>query len=380
MRGVALRIVAALGAFLVLLGWAGSAMAAEQRIALVIGNGDYVDITPLKNPVNDARLIRKTLAGLGFDVIYRENVTKVEMDRAISEFGARLTKAGKSGVAVFYYAGHGVQSGEENYLLPLAAPIAREADLRLNAVRAEDVLAQMESAQSGVKVVILDACRNNPFFARFKLSSNGLAGVSLGNTEFTVSYAASAGKVAEDGAGNDSPYALALQRRLPTPDVGLSDIFRLVANDVSKLTGGRQLPEFRSTLLREFYFNPKVDAKGEIVASNAENRIAAALETKALPSQLTGRWCQATRGSGFAMAISSSSLDLDVGGLKNRFPVRSIEVNQAGNLELKWLNKNIPTVLEFGEFSFDGKSMTQLRGKPEDASNWKTYDLRFERC
>jgi hypothetical protein len=379
--GATSRLLFALLLALALVVFARAADAEERRLALVIGNAEYTDITALRNSVNDARLMRETLAKLGFEVIYRENVNKLEMDRAISTFGAKLTAAGTSGVAVFYYAGHGVQSAGENYLLPLEAPIAREADLRLNAVRAEDVLAQMEAAQSGVKIVILDACRNNPFATRFKISSSGLAGIALGNSEFTVAYAATEGKLAEDGSGQNSPYALALGRRLTTPGAGLSDVFRLVRIDVSKGTGGRQLPEARTTMLREFYFNPVVGDKGEVVASNAENRVASALAGTAVkPTQLVGKWCLATRGSGFAMMISSSALDLTVQGLNNRFPVRSIELNAAGNVVMKWLNKNVPTVLEFGEFSYDGKSMTQLRGRAEADKAWKTYDLRFERC
>lgn len=234
-----------------------SAQAAGARIALVIGNSNYTAITPLKNPARDARLIRQTLHDkLGFEVIYAENASKAQLERAIGRYGARLAAAGADAVAVFYYAGHGVQSGGENFLLPVDITIAREAELVLRSVRAEDVLRQMQGARAATKIVFLDACRDNPFAARFKMTGGGgLGDIALGNTEFIIGYAATAGLSAEDGDGKNSPYATALAQYLATPNTEISEILRLVRKDVVTATRGRQLPEARTTLLRTLYLN-----------------------------------------------------------------------------------------------------------------------------
>jgi uncharacterized caspase-like protein len=371
------------------------AHAQEVRIALVIGNAAYTDITPLKNPVNDARLMRDTLKNeLGFKVIYVENADKTQMDKAIREFGARLADAGSKGVALFYYAGHGVQSSGQNFLLPLKTQVSREADLRLNAVRAEDVLSYMESAQSAVKIVILDACRDNPFAVRFRISNNsrGLADIALGNSEFTVAYAATAGNTAEDGSGANSPYAQALANRLPTPDAEIFDILRMVRIDVSNATRGRQLPEARTTLRREVYFNRTGGKRAKMVASveppltKSQSRVATAspaAKVAQAPIDITGKWCQATRNVDaiLAMRITDGAIEYDmVEGGKARFGVRSIQPNDDGNVEVRWLNRQVPMVFEFGEFSPDGGTMTQIRGRNEVDADWKTYDRRFRRC
>jgi len=356
--------------------WA--AQAAEARIALVIGNGDYAQITPLRNPLNDARLMRRTLQDkLGFEVIYVEDASREAMDRAIARFGARLGEAGEGAVAMFYYAGHGVQSGGENFLLPVDITIAREADLPLRAVRAEDVLRQMEAAPSAVKIVILDACRDNPFAARFKmLSGTGLADIALGNTEFTIGYAATAGRSAEDGDDVNSPYAQALARHLPEASKEIFEVFRLVRYDVATATGGRQLPEARTTMLKQLYLNR---AGSAVEVASAEPPARAGIPDG---FELKGRWCQAGRSAGpaFSMTITDSDIQYDLGETKARYGVRSIAPTGAGSLQMHWLNKQTPMVFEFGEFSSDGRSMTQLRGRDEIANDWKTYDRRFRRC
>jgi hypothetical protein len=382
-----LKLMATLVLFV---GMSAPAAAAEQRIALVIGNSSYTDIAALKNPVSDARLMRTTLRGLGFEVIYRENATKADLEKAVSQFGQRLSQVGKQSVALFYYAGHGIQSGGENFLLPIGAPIVREADLRVHAVRAEDVLAQMESSQSGAKIVILDACRDNPFKVRFRITGgDGLADISLGNAEFTMAYAATAGNSAEDGDGANSPYAAALARRLATPDTEIFDMLRLVRIDVSQATGGRQLPEVRSTMQQEFYFNRKAGAPAQQVAVAAPSAPAATrvpttpgptAAVAARPPEILGKWCQATRGAAaFSLGISQASLEYSLQGQKLRYGVRSIQSPSPGVVELRWLRRDIPVLFEFGQFSADGRSMTQLRGREADG-DWKSYNTRFQRC
>jgi hypothetical protein len=165
---------------------------AEKRVALVIGNGAYAD-SPLKNPVNDARAMTAALNALGFDVIARENVTQKQMQRAIAEFGRKVAGGG---VGLFYYAGHGMQVGGKNYLLPVDAVIESEADVRLETVDVDAVLDQVRDNR--LNLVILDACRNNPFERRFRGGGRGLAIVEA-PVGTMIAYATAPGKVARDG-------------------------------------------------------------------------------------------------------------------------------------------------------------------------------------
>ena len=135
---------------------------AEPRIALVIGNSEYAS-GPLPNPANDAKLIGEALTSLGFEVIARRNADQNAMKRAIQDFGTRLEKAGPGAVGLFYYAGHGAQLNGRNYLVPTGAHIEREADMDIEAVSADWVIQQMRYARNRLNIVILDACRNNPF-------------------------------------------------------------------------------------------------------------------------------------------------------------------------------------------------------------------------
>ncbi len=143
----------------------------ERRIALVIGNGNYKH-APLKNPVNDAKDIGDALTNLGFTVILKTNVNQRTTEETIREFGKKLRS---DGVGLFYFAGHGLQVEGRNYLLPIGADIESEADIKYEAVDAGRVLSQMEEAENGLNIVILDACRDNPFARSFRSSERGLA-------------------------------------------------------------------------------------------------------------------------------------------------------------------------------------------------------------
>ncbi len=357
----------------------GEAWADERRIALVIGNSGYAHARPLRNPVNDARLIRDTLEGLGFEVIYREDADRRAMERAIGVFSARLFEAGPEGVGVFYYAGHGVASGGENFLLPVDVSIQREADLRIAALRTGDVLAQMDGAGSAVKLVILDACRDNPFAAEFRAARapRGLAQIGLGNTEFFVAYAATAGNVAEDGGGANSPYATALARRLPTIDSDLEATFRLIRVDVSNATGNRQFPETTSTMRRQFFMRP----------SSGPSIVAAHTPIDPTPMRpppenfsILGQWCEAGRGRNMSLSIGEGALVYGIDQMRASYPVRSIALQDNGVIELRWLNENAEVVFQFGDFSPDGAEMTQIRGRGEGESAWRDYGIRLRRC
>jgi len=222
--------------------------ATEQRIALVIGNGTYSSC-PLKNPVNDATDMATALKRAGFTVTLKKNANLQEMVEAIENFGNNLKRGG---VGLFYYAGHGVQVSNVNYLLPVSAKINKESDVRFQAVDAGRVLAEMENANNGLNIVILDACRDNPFGKSFRSSSRGLAIVANAPSGTFISYSTGAGQVASDGEGKNSPYTRALLENIAKPGLTINKVFMNVRSKVKKETG--QVPWELSSLEGDFYF------------------------------------------------------------------------------------------------------------------------------
>ena len=227
-----------------------------KRIALVIGNSSYTKIQSLPNPANDSKLMSQTLGKLGFDVIFASDVDYLGMRRAVKEFGRKLRASGKDTVGLFYYAGHGVQAQGSNFLVPLGAEIADEADLVIEAISASDVLAQMEAAGNTLNMVILDACRNNPYKAKLRSISRGLARVNAASGSL-VAFAAAPGQVAADGAGDNSPYTSALVEAMQMPGLTVEQMFKKVRISVEGQTNGRQTPWEESSLRGDFYFNPQ---------------------------------------------------------------------------------------------------------------------------
>ena len=222
-----------------------------KRLALVIGNSDYVS-SPLRNPVNDAVLMERTLKSLGFSVTALRNAEQREMERAIGEFGRRLRGGG---IGLFYYAGHGMQVDGDNYLLPVDANPMSESDLRYEAVPVGKLLNQMEAAGNGMNIVILDACRNNPFARSFRSASKGLAQVSAPSGTF-ISYATGPGKVAADGEGGNGLYTEKLVAHLATPGLKLEEVFKRVRADVQRESMGKQVPWDSSSVTGDFFFLP----------------------------------------------------------------------------------------------------------------------------
>lgn len=230
---------------------------AEKRVALVIGNSAYERISPLANPRNDAELMASALEGVGFEVVSAIDVDRRAMGRAVRNFGKRLRRAGKDAVGLFYFAGHGIQSGGTNYLIPIGAYVEDEADLDLEAISASDVLRQMETAGNALNLVVLDACRNNPMASSVRSSSRGLARISAA-TGSLIAFAAAPGQVAADGGGRNSPYTQALVRVLKEPGLAVEQVFKRVRVSVEAETGGAQTPWEESSLRGDFYFVPKV--------------------------------------------------------------------------------------------------------------------------
>jgi hypothetical protein len=223
----------------------------SKRIALVIGNGAYTSAPPLKNPPNDARDMAAALKTLGFDVTSGINVGQKDMKRLIREFGMKL-KNGGSGL--FYYAGHGVQSKGRNYLIPVDANIQSEAEVEDSGVDAALVLNFMDDAQNGLNIVILDACRNNPFARSFRSASDGLAQVDA-PTGTLIAYATAPGRVASDGTAQNGLYTGELLKQMQVPGLSITDMFMRVRAEVMKQTGSKQVPWEASSLVGSFYFS-----------------------------------------------------------------------------------------------------------------------------
>ena len=222
---------------------------AESRVALVIGNSHYA-FSPLGNPVNDASDMGRVLKKLGFDVLVYTDVDRKQMRQAIREFGEKLKK---SDVGLFYFAGHGVQIRGKNYLVPISADVSSADEVEDESIDAGSVLRKMETAGNAVNIVILDACRNNPFARSFRSAEQGLARME-GPVGSLIAYATAPGSVAADGSGRNGLYTQYLLAALQQPGLSIEQTFKQVRNGVRKDTGGKQIPWESSSLTGEFVF------------------------------------------------------------------------------------------------------------------------------
>jgi len=235
-------------------------VAAETRLALVIGNGSYGGgIGPLANAPNDARRVTTALQSAGFAVTTVIDADQRMMKRAFADFGQSLAKAGADTVGLFYYAGHGVQVDGVNYLIPSGAEMQNQADVEIEAVDANWVLKQMEFAGNRMNIIILDACRNNPLPAGTRSMANGLARMDAPTGSF-IAYSTAPGAVALDGTGSNSPYSQALAAAIETQQLPLELLFRQVRIEVMNQTDNKQVPWDSSSLTGEFYFKGQGDA------------------------------------------------------------------------------------------------------------------------
>jgi TonB family protein len=221
------------------------------RNALVIGNSNYRE-SPLKNPENDAVSISQTLRGLGFNVIMVVNADKEAMTRAIRDFGQQLSKA--PGVGLFYYAGHGIQSKGVNYLVPINTNIQEEFEIEFECVKADRALSVMEYYGNPFNVVILDACRNNPFRSFSRSADSGLAVPSNPPTGSIIAFATQPGRTASDGTGNNGLYTEELIKAMTVPDIPIEEVFKRVRINVARTSNQSQVPQEWSSLMGEFYF------------------------------------------------------------------------------------------------------------------------------
>ncbi len=224
-----------------------------KRTALVIGNAEYKIARKLANPANDAADMAKNLTDLGFEVISGTNLSLKAMRDKVREFGDRLRANG--GVGLFYYAGHGIQMSGKNYLIPVEADIQREDEIEDTSLNFDVVLRKIATANNGLNIVILDACRNNPFARSWSRSADegGLAQITAPTGTF-IAYATSPDHTASDGTGRNGLYTSELLKIIQKPNIKLEDAFKQVTIAVDKASGGKQVPWTSSSLRGEFYF------------------------------------------------------------------------------------------------------------------------------
>ena len=263
-----IAVAAAATAFL----WAGSAnaqnnpqapAAPEARIALVIGNSQYTSNKPLNNPTNDAQAVSQLLNNAGFEVVMAFDLARDLMKQTVEEFAARANEKGKNTVVLVYYAGHGIQVDGENFLIPTDAKFENESDLGEQGVKLAEVMGSLEAATSKMRIVILDACRNNPFGG----TSSGLAIVDAPAGSI-VAYSTAPGTEAFDGSGKHSPYAAAFMRTAKIPNLPIEQVFKKVRVLVNEATDTKQTPWESSSLTDDFVFFSNVSVNNGAPAAD----------------------------------------------------------------------------------------------------------------
>ena len=252
-------LIAALSAATFLV--SANAAFADKRVAFVVGNGAYKNVAALPNPAMDAKSMAKLLRNVGFDVVEGSNLTRDRMTEKLLDFGK---KAEGADVALFFYAGHGIAVNGTNYLLPVDADLKSEMDVKLGAAINVDVTLEQTMSDAKVKLVFLDACRDNPFAAKIRSAKatrsvnvqTGLAEMKSGEGTL-IAFATGPGQTALDGeAGTNSPFTRALMANIATPGVEIQQAMTKVRAQVNEETGKGQLPWGHTNLIGTVYLNP----------------------------------------------------------------------------------------------------------------------------
>ena len=310
-------LIGVLGLVLITAGSASSAITDGRRVALVVGNGAYEAVPALGNPARDAALIAEKLRAVGFEVELSIDGTQSSLERSVRAFGHRARGAD---AALFYYAGHGIQSEGRNYLLPVDANLTRLADLKYETLSLSLVMEELDYAGARVNLVVLDACRDNPLTRSLRRKSGtravnleqGLASVERASGTF-IAYATAPGDVAYDGEGTtNSPFTSALADWIEKPGLEIALMFRRVREQVVASTGGRQTPWVEEAILGDFYFRPDAGPATVAVPANIPQQPTltqpSAAQPPALPERQPLSPMQDTAG---ALAAWSSARKID---------------------------------------------------------------------
>ncbi len=275
-----------------------TAAAAERRVALVIGNSSYKNATSLPNTINDSNALAAMFKSVGFEVVIsRTDLGVVDFKRSVREF---LITAENADIAVVYYAGHGIEIGGTNYLVPVDARLSRDYDVDDEAVSLDRIVWALQSVRR-LRLILLDACRDNPFAAKLRSagmrapSRGGLAKIEEVSADTLVAYAAKAGSVSYDGDGVNSPYATALIRHLAEPGLDIRIALGRVRDDVVAMTGGRQEPFIYGSL------------GGSTIALVAPGAVAKKVEPAAAPAPAAPAPAAVVRRESPAVAVPAPS-------------------------------------------------------------------------
>jgi uncharacterized caspase-like protein len=223
----------------------------ERRFALVIGNNSYEELEPLHNAVNDSKKIGESLEKFGFEITYIQNGGRSQITQYIQYFSEILQSGG---VGVIFYAGHGLEVEGENYLIPVDAKIRNELDIKREGISLDDILSRLERANNRLNIVILDACRNNPF-KDFPTRSLGLAPIRLPVERTFIAYSAGVGEEVFDGDGENSLFTKYLLKNLEREAISLNRVFQLTKEDVLRETNGEQNPTIYNKVAGNFFFS-----------------------------------------------------------------------------------------------------------------------------
>jgi Flp pilus assembly protein TadD len=240
---------------------------AQRRTALVIGNAGYRS-APLRNPVNDAAAMAASLQQLGFAVTELRDVNHQRMEEAVAQFHRQLRGGG---VGLFYFSGHGAQANGQNYLIPVDTQMETEADIKYHGIQADWVVESMKDADNELNIVILDACRDNPFIRSSRSAQQGLAPMQSA-TGVLIAYATAPGAKAEDGSDRNGTYTKYLLHFMQVPDLGVEQVFKQVREAVARDTKMKQIPWVSTSILGDFYF---IEAAQEAPRSSREGLITA---------------------------------------------------------------------------------------------------------
>lgn len=313
-----------------------TAASAERRIALVLGNSQYQHAAPLANPARDARAMAERLQNLGFEVVSGFDLTKQQTQVTVAQFAKQVRGAD---VALFFYAGHGLQVSGKNYLLPVDAALEDETSLDFEAVSVDFILRQM-SRETSIRLVFLDACRDNPLAdvlaktAGVKGASSGLAEIPIenGGAGTLVAFAASPNQLAYDGSGDHSPFTTALLQHIGESNVSITEAMNRVTSDVFKATAGKQRPWINVSLTTEVVLH-KVDLNAPLIVGEAS-----------APKSEAG---SDTRTTGASPGQNADQLALDT--LRAKIPKLATDGPILFDRPVK-----------FGDPAIDGKSIAQL--------------------